>query len=157
MTYYSDYNHGAVANGSHLTGELEFYKVSTLVPLVGAEAEVNSANPGAADNLRMLVDVLSQHGQPVIQSVAVAENVALAGLGFGSNHAGNANVYTYKFSVEQPCAWGVDADVTVANIVAALDNVPAVYVAAGSEDTLNKFYTADAEKKNVVVEYAKVF
>lgn len=156
MTYYSDYNHGAIVDGSHLTGELEFYTITTLIPLVGEDANVNSENPGAADNLRRLTEILAQHGQPVIQSVSVSENAALAGAGFGTDFAGNANVYTYKYSVEQPCVWGVDAETTIANLVAALDNIPTVYVPNGQETKLNKIYTTDAAKKNTLVSYSKV-
>lgn len=146
MVYYSDYRAGKVANGSHLTGELEFYAVTTLVPL--AAEQVNSEEPSAGDNLRVLVDVLSQHGQPVIQSVS-AEEKDVAGLGFGSAVSGKKMVYTYKFSVEQPCVWGVDEAATVAAIEGALDGVKVPF---GDEG----FVATDAAKKNVVVSYAKV-
>lgn len=157
MTYYSDYNRGVFSNGSSLTGELEFYTITTLIPLIGEDENVDSANPGGADNLRRLTEILSQHGQPVIQAKSVAENTALSGLGFGTGFTGNANVYTYKWSVEQPEVWGVDADATIANINAALDNIPAVYVPSGSEATLDKFYMTDAVNKNTIVSYSKVF
>lgn len=154
MTYYSDYNHGAIVDGSHLTGELEFYTITTLIPLVGED--VNSENPGAADNLRRLTEILAQHGQPVIQSVSVSNNDAKAGLGFGTGFTGNENVYTYKYSVEQPCVWGVDAKTTIANLTAALDNIPTVYVPNGQKEKLDKIYTTDATKKNTLVSYSKV-
>lgn len=163
MTYYSDYNHGAIVDGSHLTGELEFYTITTLIPLVGEDANVNSENPnvnsenpGAADNLRRLTEILAQHGQPVIQSVSVTKNVTLAKASFGTDFTGNKNVYTYKYSVEQPCVWGVDDKTTIANLIAALDNIPTVYVPNGQEGKLDKIYTTDAIKKNTLVSYSKV-
>lgn len=146
MVYYSDYTAGVVANGSHLTGELEFYTISTLIPL--ASVEVNSKAVSAGDNLRVLVDVLSQKGQPVIQSVA-SEERDVAGLGFGSEFSGKKMVYTYKFSVEQACVWGRDEAETVAHLEAALHGVKVPF---GTE----AFEAESAAKRNFVVSYAKV-
>lgn len=135
MTYYTDLTAGKVEAGAHLTGSMEFYTIKTSIPL---DTKVfNSFEPSAGDNFRVLCDVLSFKGEPVIQ-------------GFKAEKVGNKDVFTYKFSLEQPCAWGDDEAAVKANIAAKLDGVKVPYVAEGGDDAFDC-----GEEGNTEIEYSK--
>ena len=88
---------------------MEFYTIKTSIPL---DTKVfNSFEPSAGDNFRVLCDVLSFKGEPVIQ---------------GFKEEGGK--FVYKFSLEQPCAWGDNEAAVKANIAAKLDGVKVPFV-----------------------------
>ena len=109
MTYYSDLRAGKVEASTHLTGSMEFYTIKTSVAL--APEVCDSAKPNAGDNFRVLCDVLSVKGEPVVQ---------------GFKEEGGK--FIYKFSLEQPHAWGDDAEAVKANIALKLDGVKVPFV-----------------------------
>jgi len=156
MYYNNFYTAGRVSNGAHLTGSMEFYTIKTLVPVadevvrsgvVETEEEVKLHQLCAGDNFRMLCDLLSAKGEPVIQSIKV-EKKDVAGEGFGEGFSGEMEIHTYNFSLEQPKVWGAEAEVAVENLKAAIFGKKVPFVAEGTEETLGEF-NAD----NTVVEY----
>jgi hypothetical protein len=131
MTYYTDLTAGKVEAGAHLTGSMEFYTIKTSIPL---DTKVfNSFEPSAGDNFRVLCDVLSFKGEPVIQGFKEEDGK-----------------FIYKFSLEQPCAWGDDEAAVKANIAAKLDGVKVPYVAEGGDDAFDC-----GEEGNTEIEYSK--
>lgn len=131
MTYYSDLRAGKVESSTHLTGSMEFYTITTSIPLA---AEVcNSAEPNAGDNFRVLCDVLSVRGEPVVQGFKEEE---------GS--------FVYKFSLEQPHAWGDDEEAVKTNIASKLDGVKVPYVPEGGDEAFDL-----GEEGNTTVEYSQ--
>jgi hypothetical protein len=91
---YENKINGHVAAGEHLTGNLQFYSVSTAVDISGAAALSQAA-------LDKLVEVISLNGQPVIMGAPVK----------------SGSTYTLKFAVEHTGAW-VDSAALVAAIKA---------------------------------------
>lgn len=137
MTYYSDLRAGKVEASTHLTGSMEFYAIKTSVALA---AEVcNSKEPNAGDNFRVLCDVLSCKGEPVVQ-------------GFKAEKVEGKDVFTYKFSLEHPRAWGEDAEAVAAAIAEKLDGVKVPYVPEGGEEAFDL-----GEEGNTEIEYAQEF
>ena len=135
MTYYSDLRAGKVEAGTHLTGSMEFYAIKTSIAL--APEVCNSKEPNAGDNFRVLCDVLSCKGEPVVQ-------------GFKAETAEGATTYTYKFSLEQPRVWGEDAEAVKAAIAEKLDGVKVPYVPEGADDAFDC-----GEDGNTEIEYAQ--
>ena len=131
MTYYSDLRAGKVESSAHLTGSMEFYTIKTSVALA---AEVcNSAEPNAGDNFRVLCDVLSVKGEPVIQGFKEEDGK-----------------FIYKFSLEQPCAWGDTEEKVKANIASKLDGVKVPFVPEGGEEAFDL-----GKEGNTEIEYAR--
>jgi hypothetical protein len=88
---YDNKVNGKAFAGEFLTGNLQFYSVSTAVDISGASALSQAA-------LDKLVEVISLNGQPVIMGAPV--------------RAGS--VYTLKFAVEHTGSWGSDAALVAA-------------------------------------------
>lgn len=131
MVYYSDLRAGKVEAGTHLTGSMEFYTIKTSVALA---AEVcNSAEPNAGDNFRVLCDVLSIKGEPVVQGFKEEDGK-----------------FIYKFSLEQPRVWGEDAEAVKAAIAEKLNGVKVPYVPEGGEEEFDC-----GEEGNTEIEYAQ--
>ena len=131
MTYYSDLRAGKVEASTHLTGSMEFYTIKTSVAL--APEVCNSAKPNAGDNFRVLCDVLSVKGEPVVQGFKEEDSK-----------------FIYKFSLEQPHAWGDDEEAVKANIASKLDGVKVPFVPEGGEEAFTF-----GEEGNTEVEYSQ--
>ena len=131
MTYYTDLTAGKVEAGTHLTGSMEFYTIKTTIAL--ASEVQNSNEPNAGDNFRVLCDVLSFKGEPVVQGFKEEDGK-----------------FVYKFSLEQPCAWGDTEEKVKENIAKKLDGVKVPYVAEGGDDAFDC-----SEGGNTEIEYSK--
>jgi hypothetical protein len=91
---YANKVNGHALAGEHLTGNIQFYSITTSVDITGAA-------PASAAALDKLVEVISLNGQPIIMGAPVAS---------GGN-------FVLKFAIEHTGAWS-SADVLTAAIKA---------------------------------------
>lgn len=133
--------HGGVASGESVTKDMQFVTVKTLVPL--EEGNVNTGTPTAKDNLERLVQFLQQRGQHVLRSLTSEVVADPSAVGFGTDFAVPATVYTYSFAVEHA------SSMTAAQIADAIDGLK---VAAVGVD----FDTSSVTLKNTLVSKREV-
>lgn len=83
---YANKVNGHAFAGEHLTGNIQFYSITTGVDITGT-------TPASAAALDKLVEVISLNGQPIIMGAPVAS---------GSN-------FVLKYAIEHTAAWANSA------------------------------------------------
>lgn len=153
----TDKIHGQVVNGEHLTSDMDFWTVYTVVAMT-AGADVNSDTPTAANNLDRMIQFIGQRAQAVMVSVAsAAVNDPNTLYSLGTDYNQNATtVYTLKFATEHTGAW-TDTASAVNNLEESLDGLPMPFTTAAvpitglSTRNETAVETSSASAKNTVV------
>jgi hypothetical protein len=95
LEFANDRDTGNMANGEHLTSAIDFYTLTTTVPLSIADFETGVA----AQNLIRIGEIIGMQAQPVVAGLhAVADVSAVSALPAGAG-------YQFKFMIEHTGAW----------------------------------------------------
>jgi hypothetical protein len=117
--------HGFTSTGYEaLTGNLDFFTVRTLVPVLTNGQDVSADFPGAPvsavlvgdattqGHLDVMVETISLRAQPVIMSLVEVTRETVISVtdlpGVENEGDSHATVYTLKFAIEHTQAWDAD-------------------------------------------------
>jgi len=145
---------GTGRSGEHITGDIEYFTAYTLVDITDSgitdprSADVTGYNQ--AQNLNVLLQLVSLRAQPIIVSISRRENQDLADYSFGSNFVNaSATLWIVKFATEYKGAWANASDQTYHLI----NDCHSVAITAGLEETETfspvVFDTTSATVKNL--------
>lgn len=140
-------------SGEHITGDLEFFTVFTLIDLTDSGVTDITLNDtkeyNQAQNLNTFLQSISLRTQPIIVSVSKREAEDLSDYEFGSNYTGSHNLWVVRFASEYKGAWQKDLDPMYYLIQDCNENV----ITTGLDDTIefinDLFDTKSVENKNM--------
>lgn len=113
---------GTQRAGEHVTGDIEYFTAFTLVDITDSgvtdprTSDVIGYNQ--AQNLNVLLQLISLRAQPIVVSISKREDQDLADYSFGSTFSNTeASVWIIKFATEYKGAWanGVDQSYHLVN------------------------------------------
>lgn len=145
--------HGTGRPGEHLTGDIEYFTAYTLVDIT--DSGVTNPNSGDTDgynqaqNLNVLLQVISLRAQPIVVSITKRETQDMADYSFGSGYTGTQTIWITKFATEYKGAWAGNGN----NTYHLDQDCDGVAITTGLDDTAtlaeNAFNTTDAVNKNL--------
>src|SRR6056300_1270386 len=108
--------HGTGRPGEHLTGAIEYFTAYTLVDVTDSGItdpnNPDTAGYNQAQNLNVLLQVISLRAQPIVVSVSKRTAQDMADYSFGSGFTGPQSIWILKFATEYKGAWSTSSSQT---------------------------------------------